>query len=121
MCEFCFTGRISAFFGVVPFFFQLRKEQNGNSRLKFQHVTTNITSPGMPVRKNHLLKVLFTNYRDLLTFKMQIDKLDFNLLKCELCRNVTLFMWKMPYVLDYMNNSVFGNIISNTPAHKTTN
>lgn len=27
----------------------------------------------------------------------------------------------MPYVLDYMNNSVFGNIISNTPAHKTTN
>lgn len=67
------------------------------------------------------IKVLFTNYRDLLTFKMQIDKLDFNLLKCELCRNVTLFMWKMPYVLDYMNNSVFGNIISNTPAHKTTN
>lgn len=49
--SFVLLGGYQPFLGVVPFFFQLRKEQNGNSRLKFQHVTTNITSPGMPVRK----------------------------------------------------------------------
>lgn len=49
--SFVLLGGFQPFLGVVPFFFQLRKEQNGNSRLKFQHVTTKITSPGMPVRK----------------------------------------------------------------------
>lgn len=49
--SFVLLGGYQPFLGVVPFFFQLRKEQNGNSRLKFQHVTTKITSPGMPVRK----------------------------------------------------------------------
>lgn len=82
--SFVLLGGYQPFLGVVPFFFQLRKEQK--TKISTRHHKHNKSRDASKKIKSFTqIKVLFTNYRDLLTFKMQIDKLDFNLLKCELC------------------------------------
>lgn len=82
--SFVLLGGYQPFLGVVPFFFQLRKEQK--TKISTRHHKHNKSRDASKKIKSFTqIKVLFTNYRDLLTFKMQIDKLDFNLLKRELC------------------------------------
>lgn len=88
MCEFCFTGRISAFFGGRSFFLPTSKRTKWKFPTKIStrhHKDNKSRDASKKIKSFTQIKVLFTNYRDLLTFKMQIDKLDFNLLKCELC------------------------------------